>query len=351
MQGPVNEPVRAPEGRTRRWAVRLLVAPVGVVLALLVLEGAARVFFPEWAPTRADRNFWVHDETLGWAHRPGESGRMVHAEFAIDVSINSMGLRDREYGPEPAPGKRRMIVLGDSFGWGFGVQHEEIFCELIEAQRDDLEVVNASVSGYGTDQQVLWFERTGAKLNPDLVLLLFFENDFENNARSFQYYHHKPRFDLTAAGGLELVGVPVPAPTRAERVHAYILGNTYLLARLYIVLGAGLLERGVADAERARAENRFDRSTEVTRLLFARLAERARAIGAELIVTSVPTHPAYSVGLQGMLEPMGVRYVPLDQAFAAADGPTTFENDGHWNARGHALAADALVAMLGDELR
>lgn len=332
-----------PPKRPLRLFRKLGLAALGTLLALLALEGLSRLVFPDWAPTRADRNFWAHDEVLGWAHRPGETSRMVHVDFEIDVAINSMGLRDTEYGAEPAPGKRRVIVLGDSFGWGFGVEREQIFCELIEAERDDLEVVNASVSGYGTDQQSLWFEHAGRKLHPDVVLLLFYENDFENNARGFQYYHHKPRFDLNELGVLELLGTPVPEPTLAERAHAYLLGHTYLLARIYALMGPGRLPEDIADAQRAQAEDRLSRSGEVTRLLMARIAAHAAEAGAEFIVASVPMHAAYRAALSEMVEAAGGKYVPLDEAFEGVDEPTTFEHDGHWNARGHALAARHLA--------
>ena len=47
------------------------------------------------------------------------------------------------------------------------------------------EVIPAGVSGWGTDQQLLWFCKYGVAYQPDLVLLAFFPgNDFENNAEA-----------------------------------------------------------------------------------------------------------------------------------------------------------------------
>ena len=57
----------------------------------------------------------------------------------MTVAINSHGLRDGEYALEPTRGKKRMLVLGDSFAWGFGVEREEVFCEVIERRRPNWE--------------------------------------------------------------------------------------------------------------------------------------------------------------------------------------------------------------------
>ena len=70
------------------------------LVGLLMLELGSRLFTPQWAPRDADRNFWAYDETLGWAHSPNQRGTFRHPDFAVDVSINSDGMRDREYSIE-----------------------------------------------------------------------------------------------------------------------------------------------------------------------------------------------------------------------------------------------------------
>ena len=81
--------------------------------------------------------------------------------------------------PENEP--KRKLVLGDSFGWGFGVEHQEQFGEILENMHPDWEIVNASVSDYSTDQQYLFYREKGMSFKPDIVLLLFYENDFLDN--------------------------------------------------------------------------------------------------------------------------------------------------------------------------
>ncbi len=169
---------------------------LGIFVVLALVEVGARIFMPGWSPTRPDRvNFWVYDDQLGWAHKKGQKGHFDHRDFSINVYINSDGFRDSEY-PLPKTGKKRMLVIGDSFGWGYGVEHNEIFCEIIEQNHPHWEVINASVSGYGTDQQLLFLRERGLEYQPDVVLLLFSKNDFQNNISKEQYWYYKPIFVL-----------------------------------------------------------------------------------------------------------------------------------------------------------
>ena len=54
---------------------RVLFLLVSLLLGCVVVEGLARLFFPEWAPrTALITKFWQYDPRYGWAHIPGASG-------------------------------------------------------------------------------------------------------------------------------------------------------------------------------------------------------------------------------------------------------------------------------------
>ena len=155
----------------KRWFYRhpgltlSAIAFLGCGAATVSVEISARMFFPEWAPTREERvKFWIHSELLGWEHTPNQQGRFNHRDFSVDVAINSHGMRDDEYSIERTD-KKRMLVLGDSFGWGFGVEHQERFSEMLEKKHRNWEIINASVSGYGTDQQYLFLREKGMRVS------------------------------------------------------------------------------------------------------------------------------------------------------------------------------------------
>jgi hypothetical protein len=271
------------------------------------------------------------------------SGNFSREEFSVEVNINSYRLRDREYSLKRNE-KNRMLVLGDSFGWGHGVDLADRFDEILEMRYADWEIINASVSGYGTDQQFLYLRDQGIAFKPDVVLLLLYSNDFVNNSAASQYFLNKPYFTLDDSG-LELHNVPVPALSIKQRL-AHLVGRTYILGRAYI--GAKQL---FVDLRRYR--DQADEAPvssgdyQLTTKLISSIQNVSREIGADFILVSIPMENESKAALRELSETAGFPYLPLDEFFEKSDNKSTFfPMDGHLNAHGHRLAADTIDAFL-----
>ncbi len=114
---------------------------------------------------------------IGHEHKPNKSMELMD----VIVDINSDGLRDKEY-PVEKSDKYRMIFLGDSLTFGWGVQENETFATLIEEDlntKRPTEVINFGTGNYNTEQQVNLFIEKGLKYDPDKVVLFYFINDAE----------------------------------------------------------------------------------------------------------------------------------------------------------------------------
>ncbi len=334
---------------SNRWFHRhpkktlLAVTTLSLLLLLGVAELVTRWLFPQWAPTRAERvEFWKYDSLLGWSHQPYQTGRFTHPDFSIEVQINSHGLRDQEYAWAHTS-KQRMLVLGDSFGWGYGVAQNDRFSELLEKQYPNWEVINASVSGYGTDQEYLYFKERGKDYRPDVVLLLFYENDFRNNLNGEEYWYYKPYFKVTATG-LQLFNQPVPTASIKQRVERLIYGRTYLFAKL--LEGFKRVQVGVAKSSEKGEEK--PKSVTVTLELLKALQTLSHQIHAKLVLVSVPMPAEKRQVLHSFADQAKIPYLPLDDHFAKVTEPLTFLHDKHWNAKGHAVAAGAIAEWWGD---
>lgn len=118
---------------------------------------------------------------LGHDHQPNTSGRLM----GVDVTINSFGLRDREYDVKKPEGAVRILMLGDSVTFGWGVAAEDTVAKKLEKklsaqpQTPPVEVINAGVGNYNTVMEVLSFIERDAALKPDIVVLNYFINDAE----------------------------------------------------------------------------------------------------------------------------------------------------------------------------
>jgi lysophospholipase L1-like esterase len=117
------------------------------------------------------------NKLIGHVHRPSKSMELMD----VMVDINSDGHRDKEY-PVDKSDKHRIIFLGDSLTFGWGVKEEETFATLIEEDMNSqspTEVINFGTGNYNTEQEVNLFIEKGLKYNPDKVVLFYFINDAE----------------------------------------------------------------------------------------------------------------------------------------------------------------------------
>lgn len=165
--------------------VSCLLKPSALLLSLLVAlalgEGILRVFFARdfWRMSDEKNLCYRYNATLGWFPIPN-STRTITASRTITVHNNSKGFRGPEHIISAKPG---IMVLGDSFVWGYDVEEPERFTEKLQARHTEWAVYNLGVSGYGTDQEYLLLQKYFATYRPKVVLLVFcVENDRLDNS-------------------------------------------------------------------------------------------------------------------------------------------------------------------------
>ena len=155
----------------------LLLLAFSLLFALVCGEFILRIAKPQIFDVHP-QGMYVEDPSVGYLLTPGFAGLMERSEFRAPFTVNAAGLR----GPEPRARKEnsfRILVLGDSQAFGFGVRDDETFSvQLEEILADrleglDLQVLNAGVPGYGTADQLAFLKSRGAAFKPDLVIVQF----------------------------------------------------------------------------------------------------------------------------------------------------------------------------------
>jgi lysophospholipase L1-like esterase len=176
----------------RRPNVRgnMVLLAFAILLGCIAMEVALRVIFAHSLDFSME--MWkyavklkrpVANPDLSFAHAPNRSAFLM----GVPVSINSEGLRDREFSLVKPLGVYRVMMLGDSTTFGWGVRQEDTAAKFLErklsaalpAGYSGVEVMNAGVGNYDTVQEVTYYETIGWKYHPDLVVLVFFINDPE----------------------------------------------------------------------------------------------------------------------------------------------------------------------------
>lgn len=328
----------------------LLAAFLGCVLVITLMELVARTMSNRWTPIVEERaKFWRYDPQLGWSHRPGQKGRLTHRDFTIEIAINSQGLRDMEY-PIERTEKKRILILGDSLSWGFGVEHRECLSEIIEKEHPDWEVINSSVSGYSTDQEYLYLRERGIRFKPDVVILLFHWNDFIDNNRGSASYYFKPYF-VEHYGTWELRNNPVPTATMKQRADRFFFGRTYIIKHLYAAVIHGFyylkpLVKRNPQTDIPFREQESEKTYDVTAYLLGSINRFCSENNTKFILVSIPMERGKRAWIKDFAQTEKIHYLALDPYFESKERETTFAHDKHWNPIGHQMAAKAISDFL-----
>ena len=336
----------------------LLLAASSLV-SLGLAELAVRALGHRPLALHADRKtFWVHDPMLGWHHRPGQAGTFVLGGIRVEVRHNQRGLRDHDHPYPRVDGKKRILVIGDSFVWGYGVGQDESFAERMEKTLGDVEVINAGVSGYSTDQELLWLQDEGMKYRPDLVILVLSGNDDAMNRRRVAYFvYPKPAFRFGQEGELVLDNVPIPRASALRRI-AHLGSSRSALINLGVGRGAAVLRGSRSEPELEESGLETSGAVEskpfaLTAALVDEIGAVAAAGGARLLVAATGMFwPPDSVGtypqLIATLEQQGHEIVDVESSPGFVEERMRLPNDGHWNPEGHAFVAARLLDAIED---
>ncbi len=168
----------------KRIFVGAAVAMMSILVAMLVLEGAVRVFRPSPSVEQYRNN--VSDPFLPFKPKPVSvsSGRSFSDEFDYYYLHNSFGFRDVEHTYIKDEGVYRILGLGDSFTYGVGADFEETYLYRLETllngragEHPTVEIIKAGIPRYFSETELILLQEYGLEYSPNLVIVGFLPND------------------------------------------------------------------------------------------------------------------------------------------------------------------------------
>ena len=309
----------------RRWLIGSTVIALGGLLSLAAAEGSL-CLAKRWSLVRgATPAPTAYDPEIGWILVGPHRQAHVSSDFDVTVRIDRHGRRVPAVQGSPQSAAA-IVFLGDSTTFGWGVEAEEAFPELVGAALGQ-RVANLAVPGYGVDQSVALFERQGLAERPSRVVLTLSENDLSETSAAVSYGRTKMHSSAVATG----LAVS-PARDRdwgwAERSSLW----TALRARW---------GSWSADLQPSREQQLELVVAWVDR---ARLACRSR--GAELVVIDWDVI-SEQVAERWSAERLAfVRVSPLLRDLQASGVRPVFADDPHWVAETHRVIAREIIALL-----
>jgi lysophospholipase L1-like esterase len=313
------------------------VAAASLIFSLLALELGLRVL--DRRVMIYDLEMWKYakyvkreadDPAIGHEHVPKARARLD----GVQVAINSHGLRDDEYDYAKPRDTVRILVLGDSNTFGWGVLMEATYPKQLERLLNErgpghrrYEVINAGVGNYNTAMEIAYLEKRGLRYSPDVVIVGWFINDAE------------------------------PTPRRVispilEHSHLAVLG---LMSTRYLLTYLGL----EPDYRRYYSELYQDEAPgwATARSALLRLGRLAREHAFTPIIVLLPDlhvlqaqYPFDDAHRKVSTIARSENIVVLDglEVFQGMDGHTLWvsRSDTHMNAKAHAIIARALFDFL-----
>ena len=384
----------------KRWTKRIALLLVGTLVGLLIAEGAVRV--AGLGGTALNRGvLHGYDAQAGWKCAANLDAHYSQpGSFNVHVKCNSRGLRDSEKDFSKPAGTQRIVVLGDSFMWGYGVEDTEMFSSILEDKLPGTETINLGVSGYSTVQELIRLETEGLRYDPDWVVLAFCWNDLEDNFDDKR--GGRPVVVFEENQELKIVNRPVRRQWKSPvkqwfRHHSrlFTFGEYYneLLRRKLRQIrrrnDAGPPDAAsVAAARKPKDAMKFsffdiydtprpeiDQAYLAFRLLLEKIQDHLRKDGRRLVVTySIPREvvekkifyefmqvdPSDSVAvdrydwdrparrLGEICAALSIPYVDPSLAFREHANPSVLflTANHHWSAKGHRLAAEKVAAKI-----
>ncbi|HEX9636263.1 MAG TPA: hypothetical protein VGB99_01920, partial [Acidobacteriota bacterium] len=328
-------------GSVRRLLGNLALLLGSITFAAALLEFSIRVFVPRLDPSGSPV-FQVDPHGLWLGPRNTTCRQFTFTgDYDVQVRFNRYGLRDRKDLADSTA--RDLFVVGDSFGFGWGVAEAERFSNrldrLLPAAVYNLSIPN-DVLGY---QRMVDYARANGATVRKLIVALCMENDLLDYAslRRQPPRDRRGRLDQAKAW---LIANSAAGMGAATLIHAHpTLKRWGVRAGLLAGGAAGMPPYSYSETALAATAAELRRIADAYDTVVLLIPSRGLWVGGRR-ATETRVHRRLVARLRGL----GLRLVDLKQRFETGGDPLQFyfPQDGHWNAAGHELAAEVLARHL-----
>ena len=329
---------------------RIVTVALGSLATLVVIAVAGEIGIRWLDPQEhLPPDLFVTDAALGYRVAPNYRGEYVTRTFSVPLITNSLGLRDREYGPR-SEGGLRVYMIGDSFVFGNRVPVEQTVTKVLERTLRErlaprpVEVVNGGMPGYSTIQELKFFEQTVDQVQPDLVVLgMCVGNDIWDNLL------YSTRNTEDGGGGAWRAG---GGGWRARLTLLLKRSDLYLLIRR--TFNQTFRGEEVEDTHADRPASSVDPALRLTLEAVRGMANitRRRGVGFAVFLITVPkrviptaTQQDLNARFTTFAQREGIEVLDLNPFFTMHSNEDLYYTV-HWTPRGHEIVAQAVADLL-----
>ena len=346
-----------------------ILATVSILVGVLAPLGLAEVvlrFLPVSSGLMATP---VNEENPVFHFTPNRSvtwSRDWNFSIVNRVRVNNAGyVNDQDY--DAADPRPLCAVVGDLYVEAAMVPYAEtVHGRLAKNFSPQTRVYSLAASGAPLSQYVIWAREARERWGAQALAIVVIANDWDESLAAYKIgpgFHHY----VDGAGGSLVLERFDHRPSRLRQLARssalgrYLLLNLHLLERLQMPSFGAWTEEYVGNTRAAAGQKRLDRSKAAAQAFLRDLAAVAGWTPDRVVLlvdgmrypTDSPTVlNSYFAQMRAyfIAEARGAGFEAVDMdayffpKFQAEGKRFDFPNDGHWNGRGHAVAAEALAA-------
>jgi len=309
---------------------------VAVLVTIVLAEWGARfvAFYVLGKP-----RMFEEDRLVGWRVKKNLDQIRTNADgIKWRIVTDSNGRRDIDR--VDVLKHKELLIAGDSFAFGEGVDIGDRFDKYIQLAFPDIHIVNLGVMGYGTDQELIAVENYKADRHVDVVVILVYFNDVFDVLRREFAGRSKPWFDVSEDGE----GLIVHRPEQS--LHSWIRDRSAIW----------LLFRAIFERDTEKFSNvEISRGVRIVELAIKNLATWARQRDTKFIlvehgITNRGGNVAklFGEGVGRVCHVEGISCLDLDLVLQETGRrDQLFLADGHWSRAGHEIAGREMARFLG----
>ena len=338
------------------WIKNIGILVISLSLSLLVAEVFVQIFKPQ----NTSGSWRTIDEHGLIMNKSEGDSFQVHGERRADYYFEKFGVRS-SFVTNNTPSSK-VLVLGDSFTFGWLLNTEDTYIELLAQANNHISFLNAAAGGWGASDYTAYLETYCTQIKPDIALVIMNADDIGRILTS-KLYTYDPDLKLVTRSQYETT-----SNDRVKKIlntlpfYFYLIENSHLitLARAtYLGISADVRKNNVSQKPKVNTFGTkdiksIDYSNQFSAALFQHLSKISKMCGTDLriiyngiqIKNNLGTYPTLEfidfARNTKFFDELGITFIDL------SNNPNVFEyrnnlskytikNDGHPNESGAKL--------------
>jgi len=358
----------------RKVYIKIIIVFVSVIFSLFMAEIFLRYYYfgkLTIVNKVSALGFIRYDAQLGWSPIPNSEGFFTNPRQGYNAYVKYDENGVRVNGNSLAGEGKSILIVGDSVTAGLEVDNDETYSAVLEKLFSQngckYHVYNAGVLGYGTDQSLWNMERLIDIIKPEYVIYMYASNDFLNN-RTIKQPNAKFGKPVYVLDNEELSVKNRPSEKFDKSYYAYVeydsSGYKINQGRINGTVGSiwMFVKQDLALFYPLKSLNNYLRISPASKIeneviyqdyeILDRILKKMKRDNIQLFFTSSPYdgENVYIDDFMRISDELGITYLNLFPYFTEEWNKYHWNNDRHWNKKGHLQAAKGLYDLLKPHL-